>query len=128
MSVQVRGLACYIICRGWGALEAGHGECRAVERLWVYGWGPWVYLEDSVATSGLCDHEGRTERYQLTPGIETVFLHLVLCEFVLHAVQKTTDPEVTFHLKNGVSLPLPTVSFHSSCAYMCACVCLHGVL
>lgn len=90
--------------------------------------GSWIYLEDSVATSGLCDHEGRTEKCQLTSEIVTVFLYLVLCKFVLHVVQKTTDPEVTLHLKNGVSLPLSTVSFHSSCVYMCACVCLHGVL
>ena len=35
---------------------------------------------------------------------------LVLCKCVLHVVRKIIDPEVTFHLKNGVSLPLPTVS------------------
>lgn len=85
-------------------------------RLWsICGFmdgGSWIYLEDSVAT----DHQSQDcvtmrggLRCQLTSGIVTISV-LVFCKCVLHVVQKTTDPEVTFHLKDGVSLPLPTVS------------------
>lgn len=54
---------------------------------------------------------GGLRRINLSQGSLTVFLYLVLLKCTLHVFQKTTNPGVTFHLKNGLSPQLATGPF-----------------